>query len=112
MRNFNTNITASYYFTVLEMSNWQTNLRRSTGAPQQIGAVRKNLRKSDVTGQVSKSKNENTSKAAIKPRLKSVTETDDVFGDENEGNKIKIVPRENRKRLSTKGRGRCAFIMN
>jgi len=88
---------------VLKMSNWQTNLRRSTGAPQQIGAVRKNLRKSDVTGQVSKSKNENTSKAAIKPRLKSVTETDDVFGDENEGNKIKIVPRENRKRLSTKG---------
>ena len=37
-----------------------------------------------------------------RPKLKSVSEIEDVFGDENVGKKI-IVPRGNRRRLSTQG---------
>merc|ERR1712179_413029 len=93
-------------------TEWQRNLRRSDVAGQ-IGAKSKNdgiakkvsampaaqyknPRRSDGVAQM----NRNGSKA-MKPRLKSVTEfgNDDVFGDE----KIEIVPRANRKRLSTQG---------
>jgi len=73
----------------------------------------RNLRRSDVSGQVKpKIKNEGIHKKVSeiptarqnvrRPKLKSVSEIEDVFGDENVGKKI-IVPRGNRRRLSTQG---------
>jgi len=76
-------------------------------------AWQRNLRRSDVSGQVKpKIKNEGIHKKVSeiptarqnvrRPKLKSVSEIEDVFGDENVGKKI-IVPRGNRRRLSTQG---------
>merc|ERR1711962_434223 len=76
-------------------------------------AWQRNLRRSDVSGQVKpKIKNEGIHKKVSeiptarqnvrRPKLKSVSEIEDVFGDENAGKKI-IVPRGNRRRLSTQG---------
>merc|ERR1712180_263553 len=76
-------------------------------------AWQRNLRRSDVSGQVKpKIKNEGIHKKVSeiptarqnvrRPKLKSVSEIEDVFGDENVGKRI-IVPRGNRRRLSTQG---------